>query len=115
MIRFGSFDSSPYMAVDSKPTHDQKAKNRPRPALAPAIPAAGWNAPMGLIVCETAKPSGPPPCTSTASAPSESMTISVTRKTPSTLAVRFTSKYVRIVLSVNMISAGTIQWTWMPS
>ena len=36
MIRFGSLDSSPYIAVDSKPTHDQNAKNRPSPALAPA-------------------------------------------------------------------------------
>ncbi len=92
MIRFGSLDSSPYIAVDSKPTHDQKAKNRPRPALAPAT-AAGVNAPIGLSVSATAKPvSGLPPLNSTASAPSDSMKISVTRKTPSTLAVRFTSK-----------------------
>src|SRR3546814_19809477 len=33
MIFFGSRDSSPYIAVDSKPTHDKKAKNRPMPAL----------------------------------------------------------------------------------
>lgn len=61
MIFFGLRDSSPYIAVDSKPTHDQKAKNRPNPALAPAIPAAGEKAPMGLIVSATAKPCGPPP------------------------------------------------------
>ena len=91
MIRLGSLDSSPYMAVDSNPTHDQKAKNKPSPALAPAT-AAGVNAPMGFSVSATAKPSGPPPCTSTATAPRASMTISVIRKTPSTLAVRLTSK-----------------------
>ena len=115
MIRFGSRDSSPYIAVDSKPTHDQNAKNNPSPALAPATPAAGWKAPSGLSVSPTANPSGPPPCTSTARAPSASMTISVTRKTPSTLAVRFTSKYVRMQLSAPMTSAGTIQWMWIPS
>ena len=44
MIRLGSLDSSPYIAVDSKPTHDQKAKNRPRPALAPATARRGERA-----------------------------------------------------------------------
>ncbi len=35
MIFFGLRDSSPYIAVDSKPTHDQKAKKRPSPAEVP--------------------------------------------------------------------------------
>jgi hypothetical protein len=91
MIFFGFLDSSPYIAVDSNPTHDQKAKNRPRPALAPAIPAAGENAPIGLSVSLTAKPSGPPPCTSTATAPRDNMMISVTRNTPRTFAAMLTS------------------------
>src|ERR1700741_120407 len=108
MIRFGSLDSSPYIAVDSKPTHDQNAKNSPSPALAPAM-AAGWNAPIGFSVWETAKPSGPPPLNSTASPPSDSMTISVTRNTPNTLAARFTSKYVRMQFSLSISSAGPSQ------
>ncbi len=39
------------------------------------------------------------------------MTISVTRNTPSTLAARLTSKYVRMQLSTSMSIAGTIQGT----
>ena len=39
MIFLGLRDSSPYMAADSKPTHDQNAKNRPIPA-APATAIA---------------------------------------------------------------------------
>src|SRR5262245_44007383 len=86
MIFLGLRDSSPYIAVDSNPTQDQKAKNRPNPALAPTTPAAGWNAPIGLSVSPTANPSGPPPWNNTASAPSDNMMISVIRKTPRTLA-----------------------------
>jgi len=41
MIFLGLRDSSPYIAVDSNPTHDQNAKKSPSPALAPTIPAAG--------------------------------------------------------------------------
>src|SRR5689334_22578634 len=91
MIFLGLRDSSPYMAVDSNPTQDQNAKNRPSPALAPAIPAAGENAPPGLRVSPTAKPLGPPPWNRTANAPSDSMMISVIRKTPSTLAAMLMS------------------------
>ena len=50
MIFFGLRDSSPYMAVDSNPTQDQNAKNRPSPALAPTMPSAEVNAPSGLRV-----------------------------------------------------------------
>ena len=32
MIFLGFLDSSPYIALDSKPTQDQNAKNRPMPA-----------------------------------------------------------------------------------
>jgi hypothetical protein len=92
MIFLGLRDSSPYIAVDSNPTHDQKAKKRPSPALAPTMPAAGWNAPSGLSVSLTAKPSGPPPWNNTARAPSDNMKISVIRKTPRTLAAMLMSK-----------------------
>src|SRR3546814_17397345 len=72
MIFFGSRDSSPYIAVDSKPTHDQKAKNSPMPALpatdraAPALDGSvtvtsrSWKA-LGGLSGPRDQPSGPPP------------------------------------------------------
>ena len=46
-MRFGSRDSSPYAAVVSKPTHDQKAKNRPIAALPAAMPSRPEPAALG--------------------------------------------------------------------
>src|SRR6218665_1186024 len=48
IIFFGFRDYSPYMAEDSNPTQDQKAKNRPIPAVALGIPSAALNALTGL-------------------------------------------------------------------
>jgi hypothetical protein len=42
------------MAVDSKPTQDQKAKKRPRPAAGPVKALSGLMGDSGM-------PSGPPP------------------------------------------------------
>jgi hypothetical protein len=93
----GLRDSSPYMAADSKPTHDQKAKNSPIPAepatarTAPAlfgsgtVPSRFWKALIGLSDCSD-QPSGPPPANSTPSTSTASITISATRKTPRTPA-----------------------------
>ena len=70
MIFFGFLDSSPYMAADSKPTQDQKAKNKPTPAdpaTTSALPSGPgtlpdrlWNALSGLSE-PSDQPSGPPP------------------------------------------------------
>src|SRR3954447_16903834 len=93
MIFLGLRDSSPYMAADSKPTHDQNAKNRPMPA-APAtaivdpgllgsatLPLRLLNALIGLSEASD-QPSGPPPVNSTVSTIRLSITTSDTRKTP---------------------------------
>src|SRR6476659_4658155 len=93
MIFVGLRDSSPYMAADSNPTHDQNAKNRPMPAApATAMVAPGFagsatvperfvNALIGLSELSD-QPSGPPPVNSTDSTMRLSMTTSDTRNTP---------------------------------
>ena len=101
MIFFGFLDSSPYMALDSKPTQDQNAKNNPIPAepataigLPPApatVPDRLWKALSGLSDPHD-QPSGPPPVNNTESAISESITISVIRNTPRTRAATLMSK-----------------------
>src|SRR6218665_3516522 len=53
-------DSSPYMAEDSEPTQDQKAKNRPIPAVALGIPSAALKALTGLTDSQD-MPCVPPP------------------------------------------------------
>src|SRR5215472_407645 len=101
MIFLGFRDSSPYMALDSKPTHDQNAKNRPTPAdpatviMLPSTPATSperlWK-PLSGLSDPSDQPCGPPPVNTTDSAIMASMMISVIRKTPSTLAARLMSK-----------------------
>ncbi len=85
MILFGSLDSSPYIAVDSNPTHDQNAKKSPRPAAGPVNALIGFRGASGM-------PSGPPPAKSTAKAIKASTEISVMSSTASTLAVKLMSK-----------------------
>src|SRR5690349_19994440 len=93
VIFVGLRDSWPYMAADSKPTHDQKAKNSPMLAapataiVAPGLAGSGteplrfWKALIGLSELSD-QPSGPPPMYRTESTNRPSMTTSPTRKTP---------------------------------
>ncbi len=85
IIRLGSRDSSPYMAVDSKPTQDQKAKKSPSPAAGPVKALSGLSGESGI-------PSGPPPANRTANAITARTEISVIRSTASTFAVKLMSK-----------------------
>src|SRR5690348_3413067 len=98
MIFLGFRDSSPYMAADSNPTHDQKAMNRPMPAApATAMVAPGWfrsgTVPDRLLKALSGlselgdQPSGPP-LMSTDTTMRLSMMTSVTRKMPSTAWAR---------------------------
>lgn len=111
MTRLGSRDSSPYIAVDSKPTHDQKAKNRPSPAEVPVKALAGLIGSMGM-------PSGPPPFRSTAVATAKRTAISAISITPSALAVRLMSKYASTAVTASMAAAyrihgrSTPSWSW---
>src|SRR5579859_480916 len=51
MMRLGLRDSSPYIAVDSKPIQDQKQKNRPSPADGPLKAFSGPSAGLGPFFC----------------------------------------------------------------
>src|SRR6218665_4174301 len=86
IIFFGFRDYSPYMAEDSNPTQDQKAKNRPIPAVALGILSAALNALTGLTDYQD-MPFAPPPCNRTATPIRSSTAISRTRAMPRTLEV----------------------------
>lgn len=108
MTFLGLRDSSPYMAVDSKPTQDQKAKKRPRPAEEPVKAFTG-------LIGSTGMPSGPPPAMSTAVATAKRTAISATNITPSALAVRLMSKYDRMAVTASMTAAYRIHGTSTPN
>ncbi len=98
MIFFGLRDSSPYTAVVSKPTQDQKAKKRPiaiDPAAAavPKAPAGkASNAWFKPIVVPSINPSGPPPLKITEKASAISTSTSAVSVNPRIAAVRLMSK-----------------------
>ncbi len=98
MTRLGSRDSSPYIAVDSKPTHDQKAKNRPSPAEVPVKAFFGSRGSTGM-------PSGPPPWSRTAVATAKRTAISATSITPRAFAVRLMSKCARTAVTASIAAA----------
>ena len=96
------------MAVDSKPTHDQKAKKRPKPAAGPVKALTGERGSSGM-------PSGPPPASSTATAMMARMEISVMRKTPRIRAVMLMAKNASAQLRASMPKANTCHGTASPS
>lgn len=98
MIFFGSRDSSPYIAVDSKPTQDQKAKKRPRPAEVPLKALTGLTGPK-------VKPSGPPPCSATEIAMAARTVTSVASSTTSSFSATETPNQVPAALTASMTIA----------
>src|ERR1700752_2442914 len=97
MIFVGLRDSSPYIAADSKPTQDQKAKNKPIPANPATASVSPGLLTLGTVVSKSRKapsglsdssdqPSGPPPESTMAIVIKVSITISVMRNTPRMLA-----------------------------
>lgn len=102
MIFFGLRDSSPYIAVDSKPTQDQKAKKSPRPALVPLKALTGLTGSM-------LKPSGPPPWKATETAIAARIVTSVASSTTSSFSATETPNQVPVALTASISTANAHQ------